>query len=111
MLATISSLGLLYLACALLYQADDRRAAYAQVKTSKPLRFGLRFGATVTFLVSLLIVAPVQGWLRGVPVWLGLLSFAFVLGLFLAAQKPSWHVPSAAIAGSIGLFATFGALI
>jgi len=111
MLAIISTLCLLYLACALLYQADDRRAVFAQVKDSKPIRFGLRSGAVALFVTSLLMIAPIQGWLRGVPIWLGLLSFAFVLGLFLAAQKPSWHLPSAIIAGGVGVLATVGAVL
>ncbi|NQY41421.1 MAG: hypothetical protein HRT80_15140 [Henriciella sp.] len=109
--AVTSSLCLLYFACALLYQADDRRSPYAQIKQSKPIRFGLRSGAGIVFAISLLIMAPLQGWLRGVPIWLGLLSFAFVFGLFLAAQKPSWHAPSAMIAGGVGILATAGAIL
>ncbi|MEQ3746112.1 MAG: hypothetical protein ABNH53_07770 [Henriciella sp.] len=111
MLAVISTFSLLYLACALLYQADDRRAVIAQVKASKPIRLGLRFGSGALFVISLLIMAPLQGWLRGVPIWLGLLSFTFVLGLFLAAQKQSWHTPSAMIAGGVGILATAGAVL
>lgn len=111
MLAIISSLCLLYFACALMYQADDRRAVFAQVKESRPLRFGLRSGAAVLLIMSLLIMAPLQGWLRGVPIWLGLFSLAFVLGLFVAAQKTSWHAPSAIVAGSIGVVAGIGAVL
>ena len=94
-----------------MYQADDRRTSFAQVKKSAQIRFCLRAGAGGLLVISLLIMAPLQGWLRGVPIWLGLLSLAFVLGLFLAAQKPSWHAPSAMIAGGIGVLATVGAVL
>ncbi|MEO1661542.1 MAG: DUF3325 family protein [Pseudomonadota bacterium] len=94
-----------------MYQADDRRTSFAQVKKSAQIRFCLCSGAGVLLVISLLIMAPLQGWLRGVPIWLGLLSLAFVLGLFLAAQKPSWHAPSAMIAGGIGVLATVGAVL
>ena len=111
MLAVVSSLCLTYLACALLYQADSRRAAFAEVKQSRPIRFGLRFVAGLVFIISLLVMAPLQGWLRGVSIWLGLLSFVFVSGLFIAAQRPSWHAPSAMIAGSAGIIALIGTVL
>ncbi|MEL6666919.1 MAG: DUF3325 family protein [Pseudomonadota bacterium] len=111
MLTVLTSLCFLYVACALLYQADERRAAYAQVKASKQIRFGLRFVAAILFLVSLMLMAPLQGWLRGVPIWLGMLSLVFVLGLFIAAQRPSWHAPIAMVAAGIGFVGIFGAVL
>ncbi|MEL7103801.1 MAG: DUF3325 family protein [Pseudomonadota bacterium] len=111
MLVVISSLCLLYVACALLYQADERRAAFAQIKESKSMRYGLRSVAAILFLVSLMSMAPLQGWLRGVPIWLGMLSLAFVLGLFVAAQRPGWHAPSAMLAAGLGFVAFGGAML
>ncbi len=111
MLTTISTTCLLYVACALLYQADERRSAFAEVRESPGVRLGMRGGAAALFVTTLLLIAPQQGWERGVPIWLGLFSMVFVLGLFLAAQRQSWHAPSAFALAAVGIFATIGVLL
>jgi hypothetical protein len=111
MLLIISSTCLLYAACALLYQADDRRSAFAAIRTSRPKRYGLRGIAIALCVLTLFMVAPLQGWERGVTLWLGLISLVFVAGLFLAAQKPDWHPPVALAVGGIGMVSGLGAIL
>ncbi|MEL6411660.1 MAG: hypothetical protein AAFQ38_14785 [Pseudomonadota bacterium] len=111
MLTIISATCLLFAACALLYQADDRRSAFAGVRGSQPARFGMRASAIALFALTLMMLAPLQGWERGIPLWLGLLSLVFVAGLFLAAQKPAWHAKLAIGLGIIGVLAAIGALL
>lgn len=111
MLLLISSICLLYVACAILYQADDRRAAFPAVQVSRPLRYGLRGVSMGLWLLTLCMLAPLQGWERGVTLWFGLVSLVFVAGLFLAAQKPDWHAPAAFTLGGIGLLAGLGAIV
>lgn len=111
MLIVLSSACLLFAGCALLYQADERRSAFANVRASQPLRLGMRTGAVVVFVVTLMMTATLQGWELGVPVWLGIFSFAFVAGLFLSAQKPDWHAKAAMASGALGVLFAAGALI
>ncbi|MEO0450700.1 MAG: DUF3325 family protein [Pseudomonadota bacterium] len=111
MLTVISSTCLLFSGCALLYQADERRSAYANVRDSRSLRMGMRISAIVVFVATLMMTATLQGWELGVPVWLGIFSFAFVAGLFLSAQKPDWHPKAAMAFGVIGLVLGLGALV
>ncbi|MEO0818459.1 MAG: hypothetical protein AAFX86_14295 [Pseudomonadota bacterium] len=111
MLIILSATCLLFAACALLYQADDRRSAFAGVRGSQPARFGMRAGAVALFALTLMMLAPLQGWERGIPLWLGLLTLVFVAGLFLAAQKPGWHAPIAMGLSGIGVLAAIGALL
>ncbi|MCA8900407.1 MAG: hypothetical protein KDA53_04085 [Hyphomonas sp.] len=110
MLTVIGSGLLLFSACAMLYQADERRGAFDVVRKSFPVRMVLRLGACLLFAATLVLLAGLQGWERGIPVWLGVFSAVFVGGLFLAAQKPGWHGPGGAAALVLGvLFSIAGA--
>ncbi|MEM9179478.1 MAG: DUF3325 family protein [Pseudomonadota bacterium] len=111
MLTVLSSTCLIFAGCALLYQADDRRSAFASVRGSPRLRLGLRAGATLVFILTLVMTASLQGWELGIPIWLGIFSFAFVAGLFLSAQKPEWHAKAAAGFGAVGVILALGALV
>lgn len=111
MLTILSSACLLFAGCALLYQADERRSVFANVRGSQPLRLGMRVGAGLVFSTTLIMTASLQGWELGVPVWLGIFSFAFVAGLFLSAQKPDWHAKAAMASGALGVLFAAGALI
>lgn len=110
MLTVVSSTCLLFAACALFYQADKKRSAVAELRASPQLRTGVRAGATLISALTLIMIASLQGWELGVPVWLGLFSFVFVAGLFLSAQKPDWHPKSAALAGGLGVISGAAAL-
>ena len=111
MLIVLSSACLLFAACALLYQADERRSAFANVRGSRQIRLGMRVGAVLVFAMTLIMTATLQGWELGVPVWLGIFSFAFVAGLFLSAQKPDWHAQTGAAFGALGIILGVGALV
>lgn len=111
MLTVISTTCLLFAGCALLYQADERRSAYAHVRGSQPLRLGMRLVAAGVFVATLMMTATLQGWELGVPIWLGIFSLVFVCGLFLSAQKPDWHAKAGLALGGIGIVLGLGALI
>ncbi|MEM6535068.1 MAG: hypothetical protein AAF613_05440 [Pseudomonadota bacterium] len=110
MLTIVSATCLLYAACALLYQADERRAVYERVRRSPRVRLGMRAVAVAIFAVTLTMIAPLQGWELGIPVWFGLFSFTFVAGLFLSAQRPELHPQIGGIIGGLGIIAAIGAL-
>lgn len=111
MLTVLSSACLLFSGCALLYQADGRRSAFATVRNSHPVRLGMRVAALIVFAVTLVMTATLQGWELGIPVWLGIFSFAFVAGLFLSAQKPDWHATTAMTIGVVGVVFGLGAFV
>ncbi len=111
MLTVSSIVCLIFSGCALLYQADERRSAFANVRASKPTRLGMRAVALIVFLLTLTMTASLQGWELGVPVWLGIFSCAFVAGLFLSAQKPDWHAKVAMVAGALGVLLGIGAVL
>ena len=95
----------------MLYQADERRSDFAYVRASRSFRLGMRSAAMAIFVAALTMIATLQGWELGIPVWLGTFSFAFVAGLFLSAQKPDWHAKAAMAAGGLGLCLGLGALL
>ena len=111
MLTVFSTVCLLFAGCALLFQADERRSAFANVRASGSVRLGLRAMALLVFVLTLTMSASLQGWELGVPVWLGIFSFAFVAGLFLSAQKPDWHARVAMAAGALGVVLGVGAVL
>ena len=100
-MASLAALFLTFAGCGLLYQADARRSAFAGLKTSWRARYLVRGCAVGVCMLALCLAAAPQGWERGVPIWVGLLSLCFVAGLYLAARRPAWHGPAtgAALAG------------
>ena len=111
MLIVLGVLFLLFSACAMLYQADARRGAFAIVRTNINVRTGLRVAAWLVFAITLVMLAGMQGWERGIPVWLGLFTAVFVLGLFLSAQKPGWHGPAGMVSLAVGLVLAIGSVV
>lgn len=111
MLITLSSCFLLFAASALLYQADDRRSAFQNIKASRELRHLMRAASGILLFVALWMLSSQQGLERGIPIWLGIFGAVFVAGLFLAAQKPNWHAPAATIAAGCGVMFGLGALL
>lgn len=101
---------LAYMACASFYQAGERRSQVALLKASPAVRRGVYAGAWILLLVALWLLATPQGWERGVPIWLGVLTGAGALSLFIAALRPTWHVASIAVAGVGALAFLLGAL-
>ena len=111
MLIVLGVLFLLFSACAMLYQADARRGALVVIRNNPRVRTGLRLGAWLVFAVTLVMIAGLLGWERGIPVWLAMFTAVFVSGLFLAAQKPGWHGPVCCISLAAGLLFTLGGAI
>ena len=110
MLVICGSFLLLFSACAILYQADKRRSTFPSVKGSANLRTILRTAACGLLVLSLCLMAELQGWERGIAVWLAALTFVFVGGLFLAAVKPQWHGTTGLITLVAGLLLSVGGL-
>lgn len=111
MLTVIAVILLLYGACAMLYQADARRSAFAGLRNSARSRMLVRAGACASLVVTLCLASGLQGWERGVPLWLCLFIAAFLSGLFLSAQKPGWHAPIAAASLVLGAVAAVGGVL
>lgn len=111
MLIVIGSLLLLFSACAMLYQADKRRSAFASVRNASALRLLLRGGACALFGLTLALLSTLQGMERGITLWLGAFTFVFIGGLFLAAQKPDWHGPAGVASLAIGAVISVGGLV
>ena len=111
MLIVVSSMSLLFAACALLYQADERRSSFEFVKTSRRSRLWMRAVAVAVFLLTLMMIASLRGWELGIPTWLGVFSFVFVVGLYLSAQKPDWHPRIAIGAAGLGVMTGFAAVV
>ena len=91
----VTSIFLLYLACALLYQAGVRRTTIAMAKNSGPVRLLFRLVAIALFAGSLWLASVPQGWERGIAVWLGLVSLAALASLLVAGLRPQRHAASA----------------
>lgn len=111
MLTVLGVLFLLFAACAMLYQADTRRSAFAVVREQPRVRVVVRAGAWLLFAITLAMLAGLQGWERGIAVWLAMFTTIFIFGLFLSSQKPDWHAPAGCISLVAGfLFAIGGAV-
>ena len=102
---------LLFAACVMLYQADTQRSTVACLRRSLQARQAMRAAAVFLCAMTLILVSRLQGWERGIPLWLGLFSVVFVAGLFLAAQKPGWHGPAGTSSLIAGLAFTTGGII
>lgn len=107
----LSSICLLFAACALFYQADIRRSALAKVRKSQIWRIAMKAAATVLCAITLFMIANLRGWELGIPIWLAMFSFVFVSSLFLAAQTPDWHPKVAGGAIGLGTLMGLGALL
>ena len=91
-----------YLACAGLFQANSRRTTIQSFRFPDGdwpvLNRRLVLSASwALIIVSLLLFSAPQGFERGVPIWLGVLGLAGFITLFIAAIKPSLHMPISVI--------------
>ena len=96
---------LLYLACFAFYHAGERRTAFARLKESASSRRRLRLGGWALAIVALFLLAQVQGWERGIPVWLGLFTLTGVASLLVSAFLPRHHMLTATGSAAGGLVA------
>lgn len=87
---------LLYVACFGLFHAHPARTSFAAVKESPQVQTGVKTVAWVLLAATLFLTAQIQGWERGIPIWLGLATCAGVASLLIAALLPKWHAVSAA---------------
>ena len=94
---------LAYLACALFYQAGERRTALAQLKSSPQARKAARAAGWAALLVALWLFALPQGWERGAPIWIGAVIAAGGTSLLVSALMPRWHLASMGVAGGCAL--------
>jgi len=102
MSALVTGLGgvLAYMACALFYQAGERRTAVVVLNSSQQARAAARAAAWAALLAALWLFAQPHGWERGVAIWIGAVSAAGILSMLISALRPGWHVASGAAAGA-----------
>lgn len=91
-----------YVACVALFQANERRTAVELFEKSVRLRTALKMSAWCLLIISTFLCASLQGWERGVPLWLCMIAVAGFISLYVSAYKPMHHVKSgiAALAAS-----------
>ncbi|MEM9420906.1 MAG: hypothetical protein AAF986_00120 [Pseudomonadota bacterium] len=89
---------LLYLACAGLYQAGEKRTSFAFVKGNKRRQVGLRAASWTLSIIALFALSSIIGWERGVTVWIALLGSAGFANLFVAGLAPQRHILSCYVA-------------
>ena len=86
------ALSLLYLACAMFYQAHEKRTAVAAIRMSSRLQGRVTIAGWGLAVASLFLFAMPQGWERGVPLWFGAFTLAGTASLLIAALAPTRHV-------------------
>lgn len=99
---------LLYLACFAFHQAGERRAFFALLKNSRAARRTAAGAGWLLAMSSLYAFSSVEGWERGVPVWLGVFTLAGAAVLLSGALAPpalKWSGPAAAAAALVAAFA------
>lgn len=107
----MAALLLAFAGAALLYQADARRTRLARLRASRRWRDGVRALAAVSLVAALFLAAVPQGFERGVPIFLGLLTVGVVGTLLLAALRPGWHPPAGGAALVLGSALAMGAAL
>ncbi|MEM7740316.1 MAG: hypothetical protein AAF225_05900 [Pseudomonadota bacterium] len=90
-MATGLALSLLALALVFWVEANERRSVLAQVQASANLR---RLGGGVGWVLSglaLIVLAGLQGWERGIPIWLAGFSVTAALCFIFIGRFPGKH--------------------
>lgn len=88
----------LYCACFGFYHASAKRTAFEAIKTSNQNQKMVFWGSWALLAAALLMAASLQGWERGIPVWLALLNLTGGLSLLVTALAPKHHVLTGKIA-------------
>ncbi|MEM0928790.1 MAG: hypothetical protein AAGI89_05805 [Pseudomonadota bacterium] len=96
-------LSLLVLALVCWTEANERRAVFAQVRGSAVLRRCGRGAGWVLSGLALIVLAGLQGWERGVPIWLAWFSMTALLCLVFIGRFPGKHWWMGSIAGGTAL--------
>ena len=103
---------LAYVACALFYQAGERRTALDRLKASPKARKAVRAVGWAALLIALWLFTLPQGWERGVTIWIGatvaaggisLLIAAGGISLLISALMPRWHLASMGAAAACAM--------
>ena len=101
-LATFSAC-ILYLACFGFYHTGETRTQFAWLQASQVKRTNLKWGSWLLLALSFYLCSLIQGWARGVPLWVCLLFLCGFGSLFITAMMPTRHIASAKFVGAIGL--------
>ena len=94
---------LAYVACALFYQAGERRTALDRLKASPKARKAVRAVGWAALLIALWLFALPQGWERGVTIWIGATVAAGGISLLISALMPRWHLASMGAAAACAM--------
>ncbi|MEM9256698.1 MAG: hypothetical protein AAGA91_14725 [Pseudomonadota bacterium] len=92
------SFNMTYMACAVLYHCGRRRSALPAMRR---MGWARAVGYTLSWVLmawALQVTATPQGWERGVPIWLGILTLAGMCSLILATLVPRAHLWSLLLA-------------
>jgi len=103
MVLAIFSICILYLACFGFYHSNTTRTHFAALKTSQVNRKKLRWGSWLLLALSLYLCSFIQGWARGIPLWICLLFLCGFASLFITAMAPKKHIASAKYVSVIGI--------
>ena len=87
-----------YGACVALFQANERRTMVELIEKSARIRTALTVSAWCLLIISIFLCAKLQGWERGVPLWLCMIAVTGFISLYVSSYKPAHHVKSGLVA-------------
>ena len=87
-----------YASCVGLFHANRRRTNSLLMSNSVNARHVLKLASVAALTVSLFLCASLQGWERGIPLFLALIGLTGFASLFVVAYLPSQHIHSAKFA-------------
>lgn len=100
-----------YAACVGVYHANERRAMVELLFTSSRARTILKISSWCLMIFSVFLSSSLQGWERGVPVWLCLIAISGFGSLYVSAYKPKQHAKSGIVAVAISALLSIGLLL
>ena len=100
-----------YGACVAFYHANERRAMADLITKSIRVRVALTMCAWCLLVLSVFLCASLQGWERGVPVWLCLISVAGFVSLYVSAYKSLIHIKSGVAALAVSFILGIGLIL
>ncbi len=100
-----------YVACVVLHHANPRRTNITILVDSELIRRSVKLLACCALMVSVFLSASLQGWERGVPIWLCLISVAGFVSLYISAYAPSKHLTTGIAAFIATLFFSAALLV
>lgn len=92
-----------YGVCVAFYHANERRTMVKLVTKSIRTRVMLKISAWCLLILSMFLCASLQGWERGIPVWLCMIAVAGFASLYVSAYKSLFHIKSGLAAAVLSI--------